>query len=383
MIKQEIPELSYDPVGFFPNGIISPLPNVIKDSNTRMSNTASKLSIDELRDKILGVIYGCALGDAIGLATECMNKEWSAFHYDVPLQFENFIADNLRSNWFPGDWTDKTDQMFLVFENILQNNGNVNPVQFAENLALWVNEGFPELGDVTGFGCDSFTSNLTSQKDFKTDPQKAAKDIFATGTQTAWNGAVTRASILGIPNFEDIQKIIQNSRTISKTTHADPRCIASAVAISTTVALILQGKYDPFKEDDLNMLVEEVLSYAKNELENSPSEELERYIKKPSLAFLNLEDPNEMRYSYKGLGSGFYTLTSKSYDFKKNITELAMQGGDANANCAVGGGLLGLKIGYKKLPKDWLTGLIHSHWVNEKIRVLFSLVGIEEQAVAS
>ena len=72
-----------------------------------------------------------------------------------------------------------------------------------------------------------------------------------------------------------------NTREVCLVTHADPRCLASCTAVTTTVrahtnakfvcvyvceciflsqiALILQGAYDPCKKVELNRLVTEAI----------------------------------------------------------------------------------------------------------------------------
>jgi hypothetical protein len=81
---------------------------------------------DELVDKIVGCLYGAAIGDAIGLCTEFMLPDECRFHYEgLDLSYEHIIMDRHRSKWQKGDWTDTFDQtvsyMFLnqiLFVNI-------------------------------------------------------------------------------------------------------------------------------------------------------------------------------------------------------------------------------------------------------------------------
>ena len=78
-----------------------------------------------------------------------------------------------------------------------------------------------------------------------------------------------RTSILGVHNFGDINAVIENTKAACKVTHADPRCIASCVVVTTAIAMMLQGKY--FVEEsgsyDVEALIETACSYASATLE--------------------------------------------------------------------------------------------------------------------
>ena len=47
-------------------------------------------------------------------------------------------------------------------------------------------------------------------------------------------GSVTMVILFTI----DLDKVLENSKEISLTTHADPRCTASCVAITTAVSIV-------------------------------------------------------------------------------------------------------------------------------------------------
>ena len=112
----------------------------------------------------------------------------------------------------------------------------------------------------------------------------------------AANGAIMRTSILGVLEFNSkhiwydrlvlvfpssgLARVVANTREVCLTTHADPRCLASCVAVTTAVrsfpirqrererdahissqiALMLQGKYNPQSKKDLEQLVSESLA---------------------------------------------------------------------------------------------------------------------------
>ena len=61
---------------------------------------------------ISGLIYGAAIGDAIGIATENMDLDECKFYYDpVTLTYTDIARDSHRVNWRPGDWTIDFDQL--------------------------------------------------------------------------------------------------------------------------------------------------------------------------------------------------------------------------------------------------------------------------------
>merc|ERR1711998_829131 len=102
-----------------------------------------------LVDCVKGLIWGAALGDAVGLATEFMKKTEAAEAYPDPSKLSpaGRIQDKHRSRWVPGDWTDDTDQLVLLLDAIVSGGGLLDQRRFARSLKLWRSQGFPELED--------------------------------------------------------------------------------------------------------------------------------------------------------------------------------------------------------------------------------------------
>ncbi len=105
---------------------------------------------NELIDKILGVLYGNALGDAFGLSTEFMDREDISQCYPTgtTIPFPDFKRNHHNSRWESGDWTDDTDQMILICETIIETR-KADILLFAKKLKHWISNGFPQLGDCT------------------------------------------------------------------------------------------------------------------------------------------------------------------------------------------------------------------------------------------
>jgi ADP-ribosylglycohydrolase len=104
-------------------------------------------------DRLLGCIYGQALGDAYGLSTEFQTHAQIQSTYPNLMQlipFPDYIQTPHAHRWKQGDWTDDTDQWVLVMETLIDANSDAKT--FARKLSLWVRQGFPELNDFGGLG---------------------------------------------------------------------------------------------------------------------------------------------------------------------------------------------------------------------------------------
>lgn len=87
------------------------------------------------------------------------------------------------------------------------------------------------------------------------------------GKFIAPNGGVMRTSILGTMQFNDLTKVIDNTKNACQVTHADSRCIASCVAVTVAIALMLQGKYLKSNgQHDVDEIMREAHEYAQKEL---------------------------------------------------------------------------------------------------------------------
>lgn len=77
--------------------------------------------------------------------------------------------------------------------------------------------------------------------------------------------------------------------------------------------------------------------------------------------------------TFKSLGAGVYAFTRslpighESEAFKKILSDIVMQGGGADTNAALAGALLGVRIGYSRLPSEWVIGLKRWEWLEDRI----------------
>lgn len=319
----------------------------------------------EVIDKIKGVIYGQAIGDALGLGAEFLTKNQVQQFYPFSLtDYDQIIQDGHRSRWEKGEWTDDTDQMICIFNSILDKRA-VDIRDIAKNLHEWATNG--------GRGIGNTIFAVLSSDNFLKDPHSAAYTIWAkSGKTLAANGGAMRTSILGVWEYQDIQRVRENASNVCKITHADPRCVATCVAIDEAIAYLLQG------ETNVDSIYEKTMAYAISIDEKS--KEYFTLAKFGSIEQLELNQKDAIGYTYKALAVAFWALRQDS--FEEGVVRVINEGGDADTNGAVAGAVLGAKLGFQQIPQRWIQGLKNREALDDKIQRLLNIMQKQEPTPA-
>ncbi|KAJ3438514.1 hypothetical protein M0812_17703 [Anaeramoeba flamelloides] len=353
----------------------------------KIKENSTTLNVEELKDKIKGCIIGNCLGDSMGLSTEFLNKNQNSVYYSYGVIYpSDFILDHHRSNWEQGDWTDDSDQMLLILDNLLDGKGKLDEIDYASRLLNWAKYGIADFGDLAGNGLGRTVNSVLHHECFLTEPHKSSFEVWERyGKRGAANGALMRTSILGIPNFDDLDQVVDNTLTICKITHYDPRCRASSIALTTAIALILQG------ESDLEQILETATKIGAKQFlieENLEKEKIEeysqdyiKYSKSNTWEDLKLDQSGQIGYTLKCFASAFVSLrklgnSKDSSKVLRILSELVWEGGDSDTNGAIAGALLGTWVGFSNLPKEWIMEMPHLVWVEERVEMFFKLLGI-------
>ncbi|CAF1121881.1 unnamed protein product [Rotaria sordida] len=288
-----------------------------------------------LIDHLLGCAYGQALGDAYGLSTEYQKRCAVADTYPDATQlipFPNYVQSQHSGRWIRGDWTDDTDQWLLLMETLSEHDGDVKI--FARKLNMWIRHGFPELDDFGGLGLGVNVAKVVQTEGFYENPLEASRNAWeSTGRQAAPNGAVMRCSASAVVHYNNIDKMKSTAIQMCQTTHFDPRCVASCVAVCLAIAYIIQSP-----DDDLESLIgrvqQETLATLGDALLPIYREEFLWYTGQDrTLDDLRLDDDKVIGYTFKCLAAGFYGLRS-TRSFQETLNDLIRQGGDADTNGA-------------------------------------------------
>lgn len=320
----------------------------------------------DINEKIYGCIFGQAIGDALGLASEFLSKQQVRDYYPQGLKsYQDIVRDRHRKRWAIGSWTDDTDQMLCIFDSLLESK-TVDILDIARRLYQWAENG--------GMGIGRTVYSVLYSKDFLDNPHQAAKIIWErSGQQAAANGGIMRTSILGVWQYQNQDLVKQNTEVVCKITHYDPRCIGSCIAITLAISALLQGEEDI--KEIFNIITRNVKDYDAEIIEYLKIAQKGKLEDFKLDEGLNPDEPDRIGYTLKAMGAALWTLKHAEC-FDKGLLAVIYEGGDADTNAAVAGSVLGARFGFSNIFEHWIENLLFKeklyNYVNKLLKINFS-----------
>lgn len=312
-----------------------------------------------INDRIKGSLMGVAIGDALGFSTEFLSKEDAIKLYPDGLNsYNEILTDSFRTEEQIGKWTDDTNMMIAILDSLIAKK-TIDLHDIANNFIVWKNSQPFDIGNLT--------RTVLMHSNYLNNPIETAKKVWEEeGKQSAGNGGIMRTTISALWNYTNWNEIKQNTENLCKLTHYDPRCVGSCVIIAYLIHNILLNQ--PFTKSDIIKLGAEYHS------------DIEKYIElgcQPNLSTLQLDDGATMGYTLKTMAVGlwFYNFAPNYFE---GIQSIILEGGDADTNCAVAGGILGAKFGYESIPLHLTEDLKDSEMLLAKIDKLLEVINIKE-----
>lgn len=293
-----------------------------------------EVNLESVVDKMLGSLYGQAIGDALGLGTEFMRKKSIPLYYPTGLQsYNQLFKDDHRERWHPGQWTDDTDMMLCILRAFEK--GSFNLAVVASNFKDWYN-GYP-------LGIGRHTVNVLGVRDYVERPVEVSELVWKVSRgESAANGGLMRTSVVGLPQNVSDNEIAD----ICRLTHFDNRCVGSCVIVSRIINELVWN--------DRQLTLDEILSIGRRY--DSRIEEWVRLAYKGSLDELQLDDRDTMGYTLRTLAAALWAYFH-SPDFKTGLLAIVNEGGDADTNAAVACSILGAKFGWSSIPEYYVDYL--------------------------
>jgi ADP-ribosylglycohydrolase len=184
-------------------------------------------------DRALGALYGLAIGDALGMPTQELDRIRAAQVIGSPAAFCDGPADNPISHGLPaGTVTDDTTQCMVIARLLISGSGTIEPQKLADALLAWERE-MAERGH----------SELLGPSTKKALAAVAAgQDPGLTGRTGTTNGAAMRITPVGIATpIEPLERLIAAVVAADLVTHDTAVAHAGAAAVAAVVAAGVDG----------------------------------------------------------------------------------------------------------------------------------------------
>ncbi|MCP1146058.1 ADP-ribosylglycohydrolase family protein [Lysinibacillus endophyticus] len=276
-------------------------------------------------DRILGGLFGVAIGDALGATTEFMSQK--------EIEKEHGIVDDIIGGgcWdvLPGETTDDTAMTIAVAKGIITNRNN--PIDdMGKEFLKWKNTDPKDIGITIRVVFDRFNGNWF-------EAAKSAHDYL--DGKSAGNGSLMRCLPIALA-YPKLDKIEELTIAHSKMTHYDDLASEACVIYNRIAYRVLNN------EDLKSSILDEIKNtrYEKNAASKPDC---------PPDGFV----VNSMKWVL------YWLLNSDT--FEEVIIGATNMGGDSDTIAAIAGGLKGLEVGYEKLPNHYKDKLLDKAKLNE------------------
>ena len=290
-----------------------------------------------IKERMYGCLYGQAVGNALGILTEFMNKRQVARNFPEGLRFyKNDI----------GVWEDDdTNQMLCILDELVEN-GEVIPRSLAKKFLNWL--------ETDGRGCGHLVYQVLTHRNFLDDPIMAANDRWVLNhCKAAPNGALMRTSVIGL--LPD--KVVENTERACKVTHADPRCVGSCV-ITTEIIYNLVWNNRELTLDEIKAIGQKY--------DDRIEEWIDLAYQCNNTSLLDLTEPKSIGYTLRSLAAALWSYFHAP-DFESGLIAIVNEGGDADTNAAIACSILGAKFGYSGIPQYYVDNLQNGELYLKKI----------------
>ena len=181
-------------------------------------------------DRIYGCLAGLAVGDALGMPTEMLTPE------QIKSEFRRVDRFVRAPGWHPhrdlaaGQITDDTGQM-LAIAHAIGEDGKLTAKSAAAGLLRWAEQAGETLPVILGPSTRRALDRL-----------KAGEDPRSSGQAGTTNGAAYRAVPVGLVNFDQPDRRMQQVVEACLPTHGTCVAISGAAAVAWAVAEALTGQ---------------------------------------------------------------------------------------------------------------------------------------------
>ncbi|MFD1124123.1 ADP-ribosylglycohydrolase family protein [Lentilactobacillus raoultii] len=305
------------------------------------------------KDRVLGTLYGQAIGDAMGMPSELWPVEKIRQRFGEITTFLDGPTDNdVAKNFVKGEYTDDTNQALAILDALIENHWQPDQQLIANHLIAWA------------ISVDAWQKNILgpSSKAALT-AIKAGRDPRSITDQALTNGAGMRIAPVGaLFEPDELPELVSLVAQVTKVTHSSDVAISGACLIAGAVtAGVVDQSWDEMmtfalQASDLGLKMGAPTWAAKVHARLELGLALAKRYRGHTAAF--------SKAIYDLIGTG--TMVSESVPaavaiayFTRNVADCARLcanlGGDTDTIGAMACAICGAKTGIDELPLEWIT----------------------------
>lgn len=286
-----------------------------------------------IQERILGLLLGGAVGDAIGLPAEGMSAARSARRWPGEMQHRLVFGRGMIS--------DDTEHATMTAQALIVAAGDVE--KFRRSLAWklrWWFLGLPAgVGLATARACVRLWFGISGER---------------SGVYSAGNGPAMRSTVIGAAFADDEAKRREFVAASTQLTHTDLRAETGALAVAEAAAWIVRGDSREQFQVRLPALSEdgEWLRACKLLADGLSSGQSVKQFAEA----LDLKSA-VTGYALHTVPVVIFAWLRHYRDYRETVQSVIRCGGDTDTTAAIAGSLAGCDVGREGIPGEWLDNL--------------------------
>jgi ADP-ribosylglycohydrolase len=187
---------------------------------------------DQVADRALATLQGLAIGDALGMPSQTLDRATIRGVYDRITDFIDPVRGHPVSHGLKAaQVTDDTEQTVLLARRLIADQGGFDASAWATDLIEWETDVLARrLGDILG------PSTRAALIALRSGATEAEAGRFGTT-----NGAAMRIAPVGIATPPDPARMLARVAQVSRLTHGTGEALAAAAAVAMVISQGLEG----------------------------------------------------------------------------------------------------------------------------------------------
>jgi ADP-ribosylglycohydrolase len=292
-------------------------------------------------DKSMGMMFGLAIGDALGRPTEFMSLK--NIH-------SKFGPDGIQDLPEQALYTDDTQMTIAIAEALIKaGDQDLETIMDAvrDEFIKWRHS--PENNRSPGNACLAGVSNMERGVHWSESGVPNSKGC----------GSAMRVAPIGYLYQNDPDKLIQVARTSGLCTHGHRTAVAASVGAAFLVKLAIDN-VDP------GGMISAVLEYT-----NGISREFDQAVLKIDECLGWSDEEKALNFLGEGwigeeaVALALYCFLKHPNDYRKSVLSGANTNGDSDSVACITGSISGAYLGFNAIPSEWVKKIEKSGYLND------------------